>query len=227
MIITKDQIDKLKRTTGFIALEGVNGAGKSTLLDSIAKLLKSTNSDFILTKEPGGSPTIGAELRNLLLNNKESISELGELLLFAADRTEHVEQVIKPALAEKQIVLTDRYYYSTLAFQGYGRGLNLDKIATLNELAMQGVKPDLVMLLDLDPAVGLSRNQSADKSRDSFEEETLEFHQKIRKGFLEIAKNSPENFIIISAEQAPEVVKTEAIEIMNLYIDRHNANHRP
>ena len=227
MIITKNQIDKLTNTTGFIALEGVNGAGKSSLLDSIAEFLKNNNSDFILTKEPGGSPTIGAEVRKLLLNNKESLSELGELLLFAADRAEHVEQVIKPALAKQKIVLTDRYYYSTLAFQGYGRGLNLDHIQTLNELATQGVKPDLILLLDLDPAVGLRRNQSAEKSRDSFEEETIEFHQKIRNGFLEVAKNSPENFIIISAEQEQEAVKAEAIEIMNLYINKHNANHRP
>ena len=226
MIITKDQINTLEKTTGFLALEGVNGAGKSTLLVEIEKFLKGNDSDFILTKEPGGSPTIGAEVRKLLLNNKESISELGELLLFAADRAEHVEQVIKPALAEQKIVLTDRYFYSTLAFQGYGRGLNLEHIATLNELAVQGIKPDLVILLDLDPEVGLSRNQSANKSRDSFEEETLEFHQKIRNGFLEVAKNSPDNFIIISAEQEQEQVKAEAIEIMNLYIDRRNANHR-
>lgn len=203
---------------GFIVIEGVNGAGKSSIISHISELLIERKKQHLLTLEPGGSIT-GKQIREILLNRQEELNELTELFLFCADRNNHVTKVIKPALENKQLVICDRYYYSTLAFQGYGRGVDLNLIHELSRLATDQLEPDLVILLDLDPKIGLSRNSSAEKERDSFEEEELIFHEKIRNGFQEQARNLPTKFVIIDASQTLEKVKEDINDIFDALLN--------
>ena len=201
----------------FVVFEGINGCGKSTLLGNVAKALEGARHQVITTREPGGTP-LGVEIRSLLLDWKgEKKSPLAELLLFAADRAEHGEKIIRPALSQGKTVLCDRYLYSTIAFQGYGRGLSREWINTANTLATQGVTPDLAILMDLDPTEGLKRTQSRKGSgRDSFEEEEVAFHQRIRDGFLEIARHSPVPFLVLNGADSKEVNAYTALKVLGL-----------
>jgi dTMP kinase len=188
---------------GFLVVEGVNGAGKSTLVSQIANFLgeEGEGKAVVTTFEPGATP-LGAHLRRLLLDGEEDgVAPLAELFLFAADRANHVQQKILPALESSKLVISDRYYYSTAAFQGYGRGLDLAVVNTINQLAIGGLLPDLVLLLDLDPELGLIRNQArgANQGRDSFEEEEIAFHKRLREGFLEIARVCKEPVVVLDA----------------------------
>lgn len=196
--------------SGFIVLEGSNGGGKTTQQKKICSYFQELGLQTLTTREPGAGP-LGAELRKLTLSSEIAINPLSELFLFEADRAQHVSSIIKPALANKSVVISDRYYYSSEAFQGYGRGLDLELIRNLNNIAIQELKPDLVILLDLDPITGLqrtsSRNQDSTlKERDRFEEVQLEFHNKVRQGFLEIAKNTSEAFLVVDASQDIEAI---------------------
>jgi len=183
---------------GFLVLDGVNGAGKSTLLKQISNFLIEQQSEVVETLQPGGTP-IGKKIRSMVLGD-DPCTLLTELFLFAADRAEHVTQVIAPALQQGNIVLCDRYYYSTIAFQGYGRGMPLEQVTAVNRLAVQDMLPDLVVLLDLDPAEGLRRTKSRlDAGADSFEQEELSFHQRIRDGFLRVAEQCSEPVALIDA----------------------------
>mgnify|MGYP001424697589 CR=1 FL=1 len=222
MIISKDRLPNLKKN-GFIVIEGVNGAGKTTVKSHIVSVLKNKNLPFIETFEPGDT-ALGKELRRLLLDDDRNIkSKLAELFLFAADRAEHVNCLIKPAIENKQIVVCDRYYYSTTAFQGHGRQNDLNLIDTINKIAVCDTYPDLVILLDIDAQSGLSRNKQNQIGGNSFsvdalEKESLDFHNKIRQGFLEIAENSAEPFIVIDASRDKEVVLQEVQEVMLAYL---------
>ncbi len=222
MIITKDVLTSVKKN-GFIVIEGVNGAGKTSVKKHILSYLQSQKKDYIDTFEPGDTP-LGKSLRELLLGDKRDIkSNLAELFLFAADRSEHVERVIKPAINEKKIIISDRYYYSTTAFQGYGRQNDLNIVNSINSLAISGTLPDLVILLDVDAQTGLKRNKKTQESGNTFsvdalEKEAIEFHNLIRDGFLEIAKNSREPFMIIDASKDLDTVLAEAENIIQLYL---------
>ena len=194
----------------FIVIDGVNGAGKTTLGERLRGDLTERGLTCITTREPGATQ-LGRNIREIVLTADYSVSSVSELLLFAADRAQHVAQVIEPALNEDTVVISDRYTYSSLAFQGYGRGMNLETIRTLNEIATGGLAPDLVILLDLDPLVGLQRADARnDTSSDNFEKEALDFHTRLREGFLEIARESNEPFLIIDAAQSAELVFAEA-----------------
>ncbi|MCB0310270.1 MAG: dTMP kinase [Bdellovibrionales bacterium] len=196
----------LECRSGFLVFEGVNGAGKSTLINEIAPKLERRGLPVVKTLEPGGT-VLGLSIRKILLSqNNQKLSERAELLLFAADRAEHVERVIKPNIHNKTALLCDRYYYSTVAFQGYGRNLDLDLIAELNLMSTQSIKPDGVFLLDLDPEVGLARSASRTQATDSdsFEDEHLDFHRRIREGFLSIARECSEPVIVLDASQNVE-----------------------
>ena len=206
--------------SGFIVLEGVNGAGKTTLQTRIAELLKSRGQNVVVTREPG-STALGKTLRSLVLEHpQEAPCELAELFIFAADRAQHVEKVIKPATAKGDWVVSDRYFYSTVAFQGYGRGIDQATIRQITTLAISGVHPDLVLLLDLDPAAGLKRTRQRQAEpmggSDMFEKETLDFHTRIRNGFLEIAQSSPQAFAVIDASATPDQI----FEAARPYIER-------
>ena len=202
----------------FISLEGIEGSGKTSLIKSLEKYFSSSGKEVLVTREPGGCE-LGLEIRKIILHSE--ISSLAELLLFAADRAEHVETVIQPALDAGKIVLCDRYVHSTLAYQGYGRGLDIETIKQLNNLASSGLMPERVLVLDLEPEQGLGRAKSRAEYSDrikgdpeswtKFEEEELSFHKRIREGFLALAKESPELIKVIDASKTEAEVLEQSI----------------
>lgn len=189
----------------FVVFEGINGCGKTTLLTKLERSLADQNIPHRTTREPGGTP-LGTEIRKLLLEwEGEPKDPRTELLLFAADRAEHIEKVVRPAKQEGEWLLCDRFIYSTIAFQGYGRGLSRTLIDEANNLAIGETTPDLVILLDIDPVVAAKRMANrSDNGRDSFEDEALAFHRRIRDGFLEIASSLPTPFLVLDAELTPD-----------------------
>lgn len=192
----------------FITLEGTEGSGKTTAIKGIAEVLRSEGHDVLVTREPGGS-NIGPKIREILLGG-DAVSPLAELLLFLADRTQHVEQVIRPHLAKGGVVLCDRFRDSTVAYQGYARGFDVALLEQLNDVATLSLKPDLTLLFDLDAEVGLARQTDKDR----LDLEPLEFHQKVREGFLEIMKKEPERVIRVDASLEPQQVQANCLEII-------------
>lgn len=209
MLVTPDFT--LKRDPAFIAFEGINGCGKTTLHKLLSATLAASGHTVCDTREPGGTP-LGVEIRKLLLDWRgEKKSSRAELLLFAADRAEHVDKVIRPNLERGTWVLTDRFIYSTLTFQGHGRGIDRTLLDQANALAIQGTVPDLVILLDLPPEEAFKRIASRNSTaRDAFEDEELAFHTRIRDGFLECAKQSTVPFLVLDATKSPEQLCAEA-----------------
>jgi dTMP kinase len=205
----------LTKNPAFIAFEGINGCGKTTLHRLVSQHLRAAGAAVVDTREPGGTE-LGKEIRKLVLEwPGEKKSDRAELLLFAADRAEHVDKVISPALSRGDTVLCDRYLYSTITFQGHGRGINRQWIDQANALATQGVVPDLVILLDIDPTLALQRIASrTGNGRDSFEDEELEFHARIRRGFLECADTLPAPFLVLDATASPEQLFAQCITVL-------------
>lgn len=197
----------------FITFEGIEGSGKSTQMALLAADLEKQGIYCRATSEPGGSE-LGSELRKLLLQGISlNIVERSELLLFAADRAQHVEQVILPALHEGAVVLCDRFSDATMAYQGYGRGLDRDAIAMINDFAARSLKPHLTLLFDMPPERGLARvrQRALDAgmqggSDDRFEREHLEFHRRVREGYLALAGAEPDRFRIIDADSDVDAV---------------------
>lgn len=195
----------------FITFEGIEGSGKSTQLNKCAEMLKTEGFDIIVTKEPGGTD-LGKIMREWLLNPSTSFSHrYSELLLFIADRCEHVEGIIKPALKEKKIVLCDRFKDSTLAYQLAGRQGNSDLIHTLN--SMVDIEPDLTLLFDCDVKTGLHRAKSRAKL-DRFEYENIQFHKRIHKKYLDIAAENPERVQIINANESIDNVFKNTLSLL-------------
>ena len=191
----------------FITFEGVEGAGKTTQIALLAAWFRTIGRrDVLTTREPGDGP-LGQELRRLALHPPQGVAvePRAELLIMLADRAQHVGQVIQPHLNTGGIVLCDRYADSALAYQGYGRGLDIGEIQAMNDYATQGLQPDLTVLLDLDPAVGLARQSE----RNVMEEEALPFHQRVRAGFLALAAAAPGRWLVLEAAQSPETVHQE------------------
>jgi len=181
----------------FIAFEGGEGSGKSTQAKALWKKLSRLGIPAELTHEPGGT-TLGNELRHLLKRKRQdTISPEAELLLFAASRIQLVSEVIRPKLREGKVVICDRFADSTTAYQGYGRGIDLANIKAINELSTQSIKPDLTILLDTSTQKGLSRKQS--KMKDRFETEEIAFHNRVRDGYLRLAAQEPERWLVIDA----------------------------
>jgi len=181
----------------FITLEGGEGVGKTTQQALLAERLQREGYACVSTREPGGT-ALGEALRELLLHG-DPLTPLAEMLLYAADRAEHVNKVIAPALAVGQVVICDRFTDSTLAYQGYGRGLNLEQIRQLNHLATGGLQPQLTLWLDLAPEVGLARSRLGDK----LEQEHLEFHRRVYRGFQALAAAEPQRIVRIDAGGSP------------------------
>ena len=190
----------------FITLEGGEGAGKTTQQSLLAEQLRQEGYACLCTREPGGT-ALGKALRDLLLHG-DPMTPLAELLLYAADRAEHVSKVITPALAAGQVVICDRYTDSTLAYQGYGRGLDLGQIRQLNHLATGGLQPHLTLWLDLPPEVGLARARSLQSEADKLEREHLEFHRRVYRGFQALAAAEPQRIVRIPGEGSPAEVAT-------------------
>jgi dTMP kinase len=194
----------------FITFEGIEGAGKGTAMERTRRWLLRRGRKVRITREPGGSD-LGRELRALLLHINQTIEPEAELFLYLADRAQHVRQIIRPALARGETVLSDRYADSTLVYQGYGRGLDREILATLNNVATGGLCPDLTLLLDLPPESGLERARARNKAlgleirEGRFEAEALAFHRNIRQGYLDLAARHP-RFQVIDAARPPETV---------------------
>jgi dTMP kinase len=181
----------------FITFEGGEGCGKSYQSKLLYHRLLEEGVAALLTHEPGGTP-LGENIRRWLKWHKEiSLSAAAELLLFSASRNQLVNEVITPALAKGEAVVCDRFYDSTLAYQGYGRGLDLYTIKRLNELSTDGLKPTLTILLDIPAAEGLARKNV--KRQDRFEKEELAFHEQVRQGYLQLARNEPKRFLVVDA----------------------------
>lgn len=211
-----------------IVFEGVEGSGKTTQLQRIYHWLQHQTplgSDSIaITREPGGT-NLGQNLRHLLLdgNATEPISDQAELLLYAADRAQHVTHCLKPHLEQGSLILCDRFTDSTIAYQGYGRGLDLNLIDQLNQIATQGLQSDLTLWFDIDAAMGLARTQKRGVS-DRMEQATLEFHQRVQQGFTELAKQHPKRIVSIDASlnvdqvtQQVQQVLTQRLQEWGLY----------
>lgn len=201
----------------FISFEGIEGSGKSTAQRLLDEHLQGLGYDPLLTREPGGC-ALGRSLRPILLDARtRGLSSRAELYLFLADRAQHVAEVIRPALEAGQTVLCDRYADSTLAYQGYGRGLDPEHLRRINDMATGGLMPDLTLLLDLPVHCGLeraglrNREEGTVLSEGRFDAESLEFHERVRQGYRSLAAEEPERFAIIDAAQPPEDVVLQCI----------------
>ena len=206
----------------FVTFEGIDGTGKTTQLKALERHLQARGRSCVITREPGGT-SLGNLIRQVLLEvGKHPVASPTELFLYLADRAQHVQDVILPALNAGKIVLCDRYTDSTLAYQGYGRGIDLKLLRQLNEFADGGVQPDLTFLLDCPVTLGLSRTAqrqrtlATGKSReDRFEREKLDFHERVRAGFLDIARAEAPRFRIIDAARSAEEVAQEIRAIID------------
>lgn len=185
----------------FVTFEGVEGAGKTTQIALLKAALEQQGRRVCVTREPGGD-AVAEGVRQLLLS--QEMSPRAELLLFLASRAQNVERVIKPELAQGAIVLCDRFIDSSIAYQGVARGLGRDAVAALNEFATGGLLPEITFLLDLDPQTGLTRQTD----RNRMEEESLDFHQRVRQGYLQEAERSPDRFCVVDATLPPDTLHT-------------------
>ena len=206
----------------FVTFEGGDGTGKSTQLKALESHLSGRGKSCLATREPGGT-SLGKLIRQVLLEvGKQPIASPTELFLYLADRAQHIEETIAPAIAQGKIVLCDRHTDSTLAYQGYGRGIDIDLLRHLNDMASGGIKPDLTFLFDCPVEIGLSRTaarrlrtRSAARREDRFEREELEFHERVRAGFLELARTEPQRFRIIDASRSVAAVSQEIKTIID------------
>ncbi|MGA8790945.1 MAG: dTMP kinase [Paenarthrobacter sp.] len=196
----------------FIAFEGGDGAGKSTQAARLSDALQSRGVSVLRTREPGGTP-IGEKLRSLVLDHGHgTIDARTEALMFAAARAAHASQVIRPALAEGTVVITDRYIDSSVAYQGAGRGLGAEGVLTLNQWATDGLRPDLTVLLDVDPSDGRRRRTAGDAAEDRLESEPDAFHSAIRDAFLELAEAAPSSYLVLPANSDIETLAAQILE---------------
>ncbi len=197
-----------------ISFEGGDGAGKSTLMKGLYRLLEERGESVIQTRAPGGTQ-LGEKIRSLLLESKTPLSDRCELFLFLADRAEHMQEVIFPALTSGKIVLCDRFNDSTIAYQGVARGLDADKVNALCLFATNGKTPDLTFYLDISPEIGIARSLHKTGEKDRIESESLIFHEKIRQAFLHIAKQDPKRVRVLDATQSPETLLNQALKFLD------------
>jgi len=188
----------------FLTFEGIEGCGKTTQVQLLCDRLKQMGVQYLLTREPGDGE-MGGKIRELLLSVSSKMDAQTELFLLAADRTRHIIEIVRPALEKGLLVISDRYTDSSLAYQGYGRGLSLDFIRAINEKATDGIFPDKTLVLNLTPDVSIKRSRKRLKQQDMFEaegrfeQESLDFHSRVRNGYLEIAEREPERVKLVDA----------------------------
>lgn len=198
----------------FVTFEGGEGSGKSTQVARLAARLRALGHDPLVTREPGGT-ALAEGIRALLLDPALQPGALSEAFLLAASRADLVAQVIRPALAAGRIVLCDRYTDSTLAYQGGGRGIDTALLAAWNRAATGDLVPDLTLLFDLDPALGLERRGSAPAATNRLDRETLEFHRRVRARYLELAAREPDRFVLIDAREAADELERRVWEAVD------------
>lgn len=194
----------------FITLEGADGCGKTTQLNLLKEYLTSRGYEIVVTREPGGKG-LGEKLREILLNYDGEVSDRCEAFLYLADRAQNIDTIIKPAINSGKIVLCDRHTDSSVAYQGYGREQNIENINMLNELAVNGVHPDLTIVFDIDTETSMAR---VGAEKDRLESAGIEFHKRVRNGYLEIAKKNPQRIKVVDASQTIEDVQRDVIKIV-------------
>jgi dTMP kinase len=198
----------------FISLEGPDGGGKTTQVHLLAEWLRSQGHDVLQTREPGGT-RIGDQIRSVLHDSANTdMDPRTEILLYSASRAQLVAQLLSPALDAGKIVVCDRFFDSTLAYQGFGRGLDLRVLKTVTAFATAGLKPDLTICLDLDPGKGLQRRLLGGGEWNRLDAEALAFHESVRAGYLELAKAEPERWAVIDGARPVEVVQQEIRQIV-------------
>jgi dTMP kinase len=205
----------------FITIEGIEGSGKTTQIGYIVDFLTRSGQECVVTREPGGT-VIGEKIRSILLDSRNSAMDaVAELLLYTADRVQHVAEIIRPALALGKTVVCDRYFDATVVYQGYARGLDVGFIFELHRMALNDLKPDLTFLLDLSPEKGLKRAWQAIQAGERvggetrFEEENLSFHERVREGYLALAAAEPGRIRIIDGSRDEETVRSNIIKVLS------------
>jgi dTMP kinase len=209
----------------FITLEGIEGCGKTTQITHLNTFFANRGQPCVVTREPGGT-AIGKKIRSILLNpSSKDMVPRAELLLYMADRAQHIAALVKPSLAGGKVVLCDRYFDATVVYQGFARGLDTQFICELHRLILEDFKPDITLLLDLSPRIGLARawkqldNGARSSTESRFEEETLSFHEKVRAGYLELARLEPERFRTIDAAGDEKQVQKDIRTALTEFFD--------
>lgn len=200
----------------FITFEGPEGSGKSTQSKRVHEHMTKTGVDAVWTREPGGTP-VCAQIRQVLLSpDNAGMDDYTEVLLLAADRNEHIANMIKPAMDEGKVVVCDRFADSTLAYQGYGRGIPMEHLTYLHKLVTKGLAPDLTILVDVDVELGLSRVQTRGevKGGDRIERQEIEFHQRLRKGYLELSSSYPDRYVVLDGSRTRDEIFNEIISVL-------------
>jgi dTMP kinase len=206
----------------FITLEGPDGSGKSTQAKLLAEEVSALGYDVLLTREPGGSP-IGDQIRQILFNLKNtSMYPKTEFLLFSASRIQHVSEVIRPHLAKGGIVISDRYFHSSLAYQGYGHELDLVELTQITSFATDDLLPNLIFLLDLPVEEGLNRRKSEGKWN-RLDDYQVEFHKRVRRGYLKMVEEDPDRWIVIDASMSVDQIQREIREAVLVYLHQDPA----
>ena len=194
----------------FITFEGPDGCGKTTQMNLLAQYLEKKGKKVVLTREPGGKG-LGEKVREILLNYNGEVSDRCESFLFLADRAQNIDIIVKPAVEKGEIVLCDRHIDSTVAYQGYGRGLDINEINMLNNLATGGRKPDLTLVFDVDVETSMKR---VGKEKDRMENAGIDFHNRVRNGYLELAKQEPNRIKVLDATKTIEEIHEKVVEIV-------------
>ena len=232
---TRKTQTKRRRPGVFITLEGIEGSGKTTQLARLAKSLREKRYRVVETREPGGTP-LAEQIRGVLLNQPsqkpsehsttEPITAECEAALVFAARAQHVTHIINPALKQGAIVLCDRFSDSTLAYQGYARGLDVRTLKTLNRFATRGLTPDLTLLFDLPVRSGLARRRRHDSDQNRLDRETRQFHDRVRKGFLDLAAHEPHRIKVIDAAEDLDCITADVTAIVKIFLGRVEKSQR-
>ncbi len=215
----------------FITFEGIEGCGKTTQVKNLTAYLNEKGIPNVNTLEPGGTD-IGQSIRRILLDtNNTGLFPLTELILYAADRAQHVNEIIRPALDQGKWVICDRYFDATVAYQGFGRGLDMEIIDILNNQATDGLVPDITVLMDCTEEIGIKRalernKDSSQEDQGRFEKEKMEFHHRVRRGYLTLAENNRDRYIVIDASKPVGEVEMDVIRALSPHIDSERERFR-
>lgn len=202
----------------FITFEGGEGSGKTTIIKRLTEELTQKGYSVVCTREPGGSK-IAEGIRNIILDKENTeMDYMTEALLYAASRAQHLSEKVKPALKEGKVVLCDRYLDSSLAYQGYARGLGIDRVYDINLYATEGLLPNLTLFVDIAPSVGLDRIKQNHREEDRLDKEKIDFHERVHSGYIEVARRFPERIKVVDGEQSVEEVYADVQKIIFDYL---------